>query len=264
MPKPSAGNDDRAIVLATFCWTTVHSRPRRLPIRAKDPLWARWRDHDPSRIALWHGNSDFGRRAWRDHAELPDSVAELPFGCRGGLVARRFRCSRSGLDRTACRQGPESGSEHTETSCKTLHRQSETHQPPSPAQIPAGLQPRSDQACRRARASQGQALRVAAKKDAASLDRPCARRLRVLTVGAEECSRRGSNQRMDPAEQENAINRDRGFLLCSDSSPSSAWFLTAIHTCRWRAKASWSTCHLAPSPGAARTLDQIVFGRMGR
>jgi hypothetical protein len=163
MPKPSAGNDDRAIVLATFCWTTVHSRPRRLAIRAKDPLWARWRDHDPSRIALWHGNSDFGRRAWRDHAELPDSVAELPFGCRGGLVARRFRCSRSGLDRTACRQGPESGSEHTETSCKTLHRQSETHQPPSPAQIPAGLQPRSDQACRRARASQGQALRVAAK-----------------------------------------------------------------------------------------------------
>ena len=36
-------------------------------------------------------------------------------------------------------------------------------------------------------------LRVAAK-DAASLDRPCARRPRV---GAEECSRRGSNQRMD-------------------------------------------------------------------
>jgi hypothetical protein len=30
-------------------------------------------------------------------------------------------------------------------------------------------------------------------------------------------------------EQGNAINRDRGFLLCSDSSPSSAWFLTAIH-----------------------------------
>src|ERR1700680_185663 len=59
----------------------------------------------------------------------------------------------------------------------------------------ARLQPRSDQACHRARANQGQALRVAAK-DAASLDRPCARRLRDLAVGTEECSRRGSNQRM--------------------------------------------------------------------
>src|ERR1700694_1407634 len=59
------------------------------------------------------------------------------------------------------------------------------------------LQPRSVQGCHRARANQGQALRVAAK-DAASLDRPCARRLRDLAVGTEECSRRGSNQRMDP------------------------------------------------------------------
>src|SRR5450755_1729694 len=35
------------------------------------------------------------------------------------------------------------------------------------------------------------------REDAASLDRPCARRLRELAVGMEECSRRGSNQRMD-------------------------------------------------------------------
>ena len=48
--------------------------------------------------------------------------------------------------------------------------------------------------CRRAQANQGQALRVAAQV-AASLDRPCARRLRDLAVGTEECSRRGSNQR---------------------------------------------------------------------
>jgi hypothetical protein len=27
MPKPSAGNDDRAIVVATFCWTTVRRPP---------------------------------------------------------------------------------------------------------------------------------------------------------------------------------------------------------------------------------------------
>src|ERR1700692_1568984 len=35
-------------------------------------------------------------------------------------------------------------------------------------------------------------------EDAASLDRPCARRLRELAVGMEEYSRRGSNQRMRP------------------------------------------------------------------
>src|SRR5271170_1574900 len=36
------------------------------------------------------------------------------------------------------------------------------------------------------------------REDAASLDRPCARRLRELAVGMEEYSRRGSNQRMRP------------------------------------------------------------------
>ena len=68
------------------------------------------------------------------------------------------------------------------------------------------------------------------REDAASLDRPCARRLCDLAVGTEECSRRGSNQRMDPTEQENAINRDRTSLLCPDVSPCSAWFLTAVHS----------------------------------
>src|SRR6202795_3632113 len=131
MPRRSADhNDDRAMV-ATSRWRAAASSRRRHPMRAKDPLCARYRDPDPSRIALWHGNGDFGRHAWRDHAELPDSVAELPFGGRAGLLARRFRRSRSDLDRTAYRRGPESGSEHTETSCNTLHRQSETHQPPN-------------------------------------------------------------------------------------------------------------------------------------
>jgi hypothetical protein len=176
MAKPSAGNHDRTIVLATFCWTPVHSRRCRLPIPAKDPLWACWRDPDPSRIALWHGNGDFGRRAWCDHVELPDSVAELPFGCRGGLLARRFRRSRSGLDHTAYRQGPESGSDHTERTCKTLHQQSATHQPPvaqrrirrPPAPIRSSMPPCSGQS--RPSPSGG-------REDATSLDRPCARRL---------------------------------------------------------------------------------------
>jgi hypothetical protein len=200
MPKLSASNDGRASVLATFCRMPVQLTPRRLPIRAKSPLFSLWRDYDPSRIALWHGNGDFGRHAWRDHAELPDSVAELPFGCRGGLLARRFRYSRSGLGRTAYRQGPESGNEHTETSCKTLHRQSETHQPPArrrfrppSAPIRSRMPPCSGQS--RPSPSGG-------REDAASLDSPCARRLRDSAVGTEECSRRGSNQRMGPNRTE--------------------------------------------------------------
>jgi hypothetical protein len=158
IPKPSAGNYDTAILVATFRCTTVCSSRRRSPrrplIQEYDPPFAPWRDPDPSRIALWHGNDDFERHAYRDHAELPDSVAELPFGARAGLPARRFRSSRSDLDRTNYRQGPESGSEHTETSCNPLlHWQSATHYP----QTGARLQPRSDQACRRARSCQGAA-----------------------------------------------------------------------------------------------------------
>jgi hypothetical protein len=75
IPKLSAGNDDTAIVVATFCCATVPSRPRRPPIQEEDPPFAHWRDYDPSRIALLHGNGDFGQHAWRDHAELPDSAA---------------------------------------------------------------------------------------------------------------------------------------------------------------------------------------------
>ena len=129
--------------MGTFCWTTVRARSHGLPTPATSPLCSRQRDPDPSRNALWHGSGDFGRRACRDHAGLPDSVAELPFACRGERLARRLRSNRSGRDRTVYRQGPERGSEHIETSCRTLHRQSESHKPPVPAQIPASLQPRS-------------------------------------------------------------------------------------------------------------------------
>jgi hypothetical protein len=69
----------------------------------------------------------------------------------------------------------------------------------APVPIPAASSP-TDQACRRARASQGRGP-SGGREDAASLDRPCARRLRDLAVGMEECSRRGSNQRMDPNVQ---------------------------------------------------------------
>src|SRR5450631_432664 len=48
------------------------------------------------------------------------------------------------------------------------------------------------------------------REDAASLDRPCARQPRDLAVGAEECSRRGSNKRMEPYLHN--LQRDRRSL----------------------------------------------------
>ena len=196
MPRPSADNDDRAMV-ATSRWRSAGSRRRRHPMRAKNPLCARYRDPDPSRIALWHGNGDFGRHAWRDHAELPDSVAELPFGGRAGLLARRFRRSRSDLDRTDYRQGPESGSEHTETSCNTLHRQSETHLPPGPAQIPAAFSPdpiKHADVLEAVKARPGNVGVCLPGGATADLDSFCARRRSKSTVGAEESLRRGQTK----------------------------------------------------------------------
>src|SRR5580693_5181042 len=49
------------------------------------------------------------------------------------------------------------------------------------------------------------------REDAASLDRPCARRLRELAVGMEECSRRGSNQRMRPKRARKPTISNRWF-----------------------------------------------------
>src|SRR5260370_10836946 len=60
------------------------------------------------------------------------------------------------------------------------------------------------------------------REDADSLDRPCARRLRDLAVGAEECSRRGSNQRMD-ASSANAMPRSGLDVGGSCRVPSPSW-----------------------------------------
>src|SRR5450755_1931871 len=49
------------------------------------------------------------------------------------------------------------------------------------------------------------------REDAASLDRPCARRLRDLAVGMEEYSRRGSNQRMRPKRAKKKTISNRWF-----------------------------------------------------
>src|SRR5580693_6930660 len=49
------------------------------------------------------------------------------------------------------------------------------------------------------------------REDAASLDRPCARRLRELAVGMEEYSRRGSNQRMRPKRAKKPTISNRWF-----------------------------------------------------
>src|ERR1700733_1653676 len=49
------------------------------------------------------------------------------------------------------------------------------------------------------------------REDAASIDRPCARRLRELAVGMEEYSRRGSNQRMRPKRAKKPTISNRWF-----------------------------------------------------
>src|ERR1700687_827470 len=49
------------------------------------------------------------------------------------------------------------------------------------------------------------------REDAASLDRPPARRLRDLAVGMEEYSRRGSNQRMRPKRAKKKTISNRWF-----------------------------------------------------
>src|SRR5467141_611809 len=92
------------------------------------------------------------------------------------------------------------------------------------------------------------------REDAASLDRPCARRLCDLAVGTEECSRRGSNQRMDPTEQENDFNKDRKSLLCPDASPYSARFLTAVH--KPRAKTRRNAIGHSAGPKRGRQHEQ--------
>jgi hypothetical protein len=136
---------------------------------------------------------------------MPDSVAELPVVGRVGLLARRFRRSRSDLDRTACRQGPESGSEHTETFCKMLRRQNETHRPPAPAQIPAppAPDPIKHAAVLEAVKARPRNVGVCLPGGAtADLDSFCARRRTKSTVGAEESLRRGrTKERRRPASR---------------------------------------------------------------
>src|SRR3984893_212498 len=68
------------------------------------------------------------------------------------------------------------------------------------------------------------------REDAASLDRPCARRLCDLAVGAEECSRRGSNKRMEPTYtiSKQIFNLRR----TPPASPCSVSIRTAVHNMR--------------------------------
>lgn len=204
----------------------VRSRPRRPPIQEKDPLFVRWRDHDPSRIALWRGNGDFGQRAWRDHVGLPDSAAERPFGWRGELVARRFRSSRSGRDRTPYKQELESGSDHTKTICRILHRHSETHYPQASA-VSCSLQPRADRACRRARTNQGQALRVAAKTRPA-LTGPARGGCAIWRSGRKNARGPGRTKEWEPIYtiSKQIIN----LRHAPPASPCSVSILTAVHT----------------------------------
>jgi len=73
------------------------------------------------------------------------------------------------------------------------------------------------------------------REDAASLDRPCARRLRDLAVGMEECSRRGSNQRMEPRREREAGIR---FSKHSLAAVSNGMFAEQVEL-PWGGATSW-------------------------
>src|SRR6202051_348689 len=77
------------------------------------------------------------------------------------------------------------------------------------------------------------------REAAASLDRPCARRLRELAVGMEEYSRRGSNQRMRPKRARKPTISNRWFsgnfslaLTFQGRDERSRQFLSQIFDCK--------------------------------
>jgi hypothetical protein len=63
LPKPIARNDGRAGIPRTFWWPIGHPPRRGLAMRVANPLYALWRDPDPSRLDFGHGIGDFARRA---------------------------------------------------------------------------------------------------------------------------------------------------------------------------------------------------------
>jgi hypothetical protein len=85
-----ARNCDRVGVLAIFCLSPADSTPRHRAKWATACLDAQWAHHDPSRIAFGRGNVDCVLHARRDHGELPDSEAELPFADQHEPFVRRF------------------------------------------------------------------------------------------------------------------------------------------------------------------------------
>jgi hypothetical protein len=100
-------------------------------------------------------------------------------GCEVDLARKRPR---------SCNQAQTSDTE-TATGVFLSHAQMNRCPTPEPIKHAAVLGP-----------VKAKPLGVAAE-DAASLDTPCARRCVKYTVGTEECSRRGSNKRMDPRRQ---------------------------------------------------------------
>src|SRR5580704_9174283 len=92
------------------------------------------------------------------------------------------------------------------------------------------------------------------REDAASLDRPCARRLRELAVGMEEYSRRGSNQRMRPKRARKPTISNRWF---------SGNFRLALTASQPPVSASDSSCHNAadstPVLSPKSSLAQTTF-----
>jgi hypothetical protein len=101
------------------------------------------------------------------------------------------------------------------------------HINPQPSAVSSSLQPRGRSSVPPC-SGQSRPGPSGGREDAASLDRPCARRLCDLAVGAEECSRRGSNKRMEPTY---TISKQIFNLRRSPPvSPCSVSIRIAVHT----------------------------------
>src|SRR5271155_3350913 len=89
------------------------------------------------------------------------------------------------------------------------------------------------------------------REDAASLDRPCARRLRELAVGMEEYSRRGSNQRMRPKR-------------AGKPTISNRWFSSNFRLALTATRSATSATRTGPRGGARRGSVRQHLHRGGR
>ncbi len=119
-PTPIGNNDDRTRGQVRCRREADRSNQRSL--RASGGLALSPKDYGPSRLAVERDSGGFGPRAWRGHAQWPDSAAGPAYAAHAVLLVRRSRNSKSDRDRSGGRQELERGNGHTKIVGRTCHR----------------------------------------------------------------------------------------------------------------------------------------------